>query len=72
LIAAGIDGVEVNHPKNPPEVTARVTQIAEQNGLIMTGGSDFHRPERGTGAITLAQYGPPDGQLERLQARIGR
>jgi hypothetical protein len=69
LIAHGVDGVEVVHPKNPPGVSAHVREIAEAHDLIMTGGSDFHRPERADGSITLGEYNPPPGAVERLRAR---
>lgn len=69
LIAHGVDGVEVNHPKNPPEVVAHVREIAEEHSLIMTGGSDFHRPERADGSITLGQYNPPNDAIARLRAK---
>lgn len=73
LAKNGLDGVEVNHPRNPPEVTEHVTQIATEFGLIMTGGSDFHRPERSTGEIKLGKYNPPsDEALAQLRQRSGK
>jgi len=69
LIAHGLDGVEVYHPKNPPEVTEHVRQIAEEHSLIMTGGSDFHRPERSDGSMLLGTVNPPQGAMARLRAR---
>lgn len=69
LIPAGLDGVEVFHPKNPPEVTERVQEIARRHNLIMTGGSDFHRPERSDGSIALGTVAPPADAVARLQER---
>ena len=37
-----IDGIECFHYANTPEVTAHCLDIAKLNGLIITGGSDFH------------------------------
>ncbi len=37
-----IDGVEVNHPRNTEAVRKRLRTIAEEWGLLITGGSDFH------------------------------
>lgn len=42
LIAYGLDGIEVWHPDNSPEERARYQRWAEEHGLVMTGGSDFH------------------------------
>ncbi len=42
LIVHGLDGIEVWHPDNDREAVIRYRQLAEDNGLIMTGGSDFH------------------------------
>lgn len=70
LVAHGVDGVEVNHPKNSSTVTAHLTELATQHNLVMTGGSDFHRPERANGAIKLGTYHPPhDEVIAQLQAR---
>ena len=37
-----IRGVEVNHPRNGTEARQRLRRIAENYGLLVTGGSDFH------------------------------
>ena len=43
LIAAGrLDGVEIDHPRNTPEDRAELTRLAKENGLIVTGGTDYH------------------------------
>lgn len=42
LIAFGLDGIEVNHPDNDPDQRARYTAWANEHGLVITGGSDFH------------------------------
>ena len=43
LIAAGrLDGVEIDHPRNTPEDREELLRLAQQNGLIVTGGTDFH------------------------------
>jgi len=67
LIPYGLNGVEVNHPKNSATVQAWLQAIATQHKLIVTGGSDFHRPES-DGTITLGQYPAPVGVIEALQA----
>lgn len=43
LAAAGeIDGVEIDHPRNTLEDKILLSCAADQYGLIVTGGSDFH------------------------------
>lgn len=37
-----LDGIEVNHPRNREEDQAVMIRLAEQYGLAMTGGTDFH------------------------------
>ncbi len=44
LVSAGLDGVEVWHPKNGGTTRANLRALAQKHGLVMTGGSDFHRP----------------------------
>jgi predicted metal-dependent phosphoesterase TrpH len=40
----GLDGVEVLHPRNHPKVRRRLDDLAEELGLLRTGGSDWHGP----------------------------
>ncbi len=42
LIDLGIEGLEVFYSRHTDEETARYKQMAEDNNLIKTGGSDFH------------------------------
>lgn len=44
LAEKGMRGIEVYHPKHDPWLTSRYAQIAEELGLVKTGGSDFHGP----------------------------
>jgi predicted metal-dependent phosphoesterase TrpH len=71
LIPAGLDGIEVVHPKNDPTTRLNLRGIAAQNGLIMTGGSDFHRPNE-DGSLALGAETPPDGCLTALRERARR
>ncbi len=43
LVPAGLDGVEIMHPKNPKVVRDNLRGLAQKHKLIVTGGSDFHR-----------------------------
>lgn len=42
LTGAGLDGIEVYHPDHTEQQTEQLRTYAQDNGLLMTGGSDFH------------------------------
>lgn len=65
LIDNGLDGVEVWHPKNTEEDVENLQQIAKKNGLLMTGGSDFHGMY-GPEITNLASFFTPDENLNLL------
>jgi predicted metal-dependent phosphoesterase TrpH len=48
IIAHGLAGLEVYHPDHDEEHTQRYREMAEQHGLIVTGGSDFHGERHGS------------------------
>jgi predicted metal-dependent phosphoesterase TrpH len=48
-ILKGIDGIEVFHPKNPYYIEDKLKEIAFKNGLMITGGTDFHGDLEGQG-----------------------
>lgn len=37
-----IDGVEIDHPGNSAEVREQLRRLAQEYGLIVTGGTDYH------------------------------
>jgi predicted metal-dependent phosphoesterase TrpH len=45
LVPLGLDGLEVYYPDHTPEMVEMLRTNAEQHGLLMTVGSDFHRRE---------------------------
>jgi predicted metal-dependent phosphoesterase TrpH len=45
MLAAGLGGIEAYYPGFPPEFTREIVAVAEANGLIPTGGTDFHSHE---------------------------
>ncbi|MBI5667599.1 MAG: PHP domain-containing protein [Chloroflexi bacterium] len=69
LVSAGLDGVEVAHPKNSETVRANLRALAGHYGLVMTGGSDYHGPESDAaiGSVT-----PPPGCTEALRERAAK
>ena len=42
LAAAGLGGLEVDHPSQKPDERAMFRRLAEAHGLVASGGSDFH------------------------------
>ena len=42
MAAAGMGGLEVDHPDHAPEVRDRYRALADRLGLVATGGSDCH------------------------------
>ena len=60
LAAEGLDGVEAWHPEHPPNQAEAFVRWADELGLVVTAGSDYHgpgvQPDRKLGDRTL----PPD------------
>lgn len=46
LIPAGLDGIEVFHPKQNEAQRKRLGAIARRHRILLTGGSDYHGPQR--------------------------
>jgi hypothetical protein len=64
LLRAGVEGVEVVHPSHTTVHTERYARLAREQGLLVTGGSDFHAardPRR-----TLGRYTIEAEQVRRL------
>lgn len=59
LIAAGLQGLEVYYGEYGERQRAILASIAEQHGLIATGGSDYHGPDfregRDLGSVRIPQ-----------------
>lgn len=65
LVAAGLFGLEVDHPENRPDALPRLRALAERHGLAITGSSDYH----GTGKPNrLGQCRTAPDVVERLVA----
>ena len=61
LAKEGLQGVEVYHPAHNEEQTANYRRIAEELGLLITGGSDCHD-------CRLGEYWTKDETVEKIQA----
>ncbi|MCC8191056.1 MAG: PHP domain-containing protein [Planctomycetes bacterium] len=68
LRAMGLDGIEVHHPKHGGETVARLLRYCRDNGLLPSGGSDFHSPGDGP---DVGAPGVPLDLLEPLRGRAG-
>src|SRR5215218_3970298 len=66
MAAAGLDGLEVDHPDQPPPDRARWRALAAELGLETTGASDCHGALYG---YRLGSERTPDATVERLLAR---
>lgn len=60
-----LDGVEVYHPENTPEQQEMLLKAAKKNGLVVTGGSDFHGAFNAY-PIKLGEYGPSEDEVAAL------
>lgn len=64
-----IDGIEVWHPLHARENFPFYTELALMNGLLMTGGSDFHGGMYTSHSCMLGAFVTPKEQLDALKKR---
>lgn len=67
LVKAGIDGLECFHSRHSTRMSERYLQIADQYGLLVTGGSDCHGMNKGEPLIGTVRL--PYLHVEQLKAR---
>ena len=66
LVAAGLNGIEVDHRDQNPDERAMLRNIANELDLVITGSSDYH----GTGKLnSLAENFTARAQWEKLEAQ---
>lgn len=68
LAAAGLDGLEVLHPRHSGEDMSRLSALAEHFGLVTSGGSDWHGPVDSW--RTLGMMRVPTQVLEAQEVRV--
>ena len=66
LVNCGLRGIEAYHRKHSPAAVEHFSTLAEQYGLIVTGGSDFHAPSLGHGTILMGKNFVPDWVWDKL------
>ncbi len=59
LAHEGLAGIEVRYPEHTPEQTSLYESLASRYGLLVTGGTDFHGPDRN--GISPGEYGLDEG-----------
>jgi predicted metal-dependent phosphoesterase TrpH len=69
LIAAGAVGVEVWHSAHDTATTEQIEWIANQHGLLKSGGSDCHGTIKGQAPI-LGNYGLDTARWEKLRRHL--
>jgi predicted metal-dependent phosphoesterase TrpH len=70
LVRAGLDGLECFHTKHTPAVGERYVRLANELGLLITGGSDCHGLSKGKPLIGTVKL--PYEYVERLKAAHAR
>jgi predicted metal-dependent phosphoesterase TrpH len=65
LAAAGLAGLEADHPDHSPDERAHVRGLASDLGLVVTGSSDFHGTHK---TVALGQCTTAPAEYERLMA----
>ena len=66
FVKNGLMGIEVHHPNHYPRDVEKYTRLAKENGLLITGGSDFHGQD---GTLQVGDFGIDEENLERLLAK---
>ena len=66
LMNCGLRGIEAYHRKHSPAIVEYFSSMAEQLGLIVTGGSDFHAPNIMNGQIILGKNFVPEWIYDNL------
>ena len=70
MVAAGLDGIECDHPDHPPGAGERYREIAREHDLVVTGSSDCHGTRYDP--VRLGSVTTDPGEFARLKRRAGR
>lgn len=66
LMHYGLRGIEAYHRKHSPAIIEYFSSLAEELGLIVTGGSDFHAPNLMNGQLVLGKNFVPEWIYDKL------
>ena len=70
LVRAGLDGVECFHTKHTPTASEHYVRLANELGVLITGGSDCHGLNKGKPLIGTIRL--PYEYVEQLKAALAR
>ena len=65
-MTCGLRGIEAYHRKHSPACVEYFSSMAEELGLIVTGGSDFHAPNSLNGQVVLGKNFVPEWIYDKL------
>lgn len=71
LVAAGLDGLEVYHPKMPYTAFRNYRQFCHKHNLLETGGSDSHGSAHADAEPTVGNANMTEAALEKMKKRKG-
>jgi len=66
LMSYGLRGIEAYHRKHSPACVEYFSSMAEELGLIVTGGSDFHAPNAMNGQVVMGKNFVPEWVYDKL------
>lgn len=66
LVNCGMRGIEAYHRKHSAPYIEHFSTLAEEYGLIVTGGSDFHAPNIMNGQVILGKNFVPEWVYDKL------
>ncbi len=71
LKSYGLGGIETYYPTQSKKMRKRIRKVAEENDLLLTGGSDYHGDIRpGTRLAGGNNVHVPPGLLEKMKERL--
>lgn len=70
MLMSGLSAIEAFHPEHDPGTMTRYRRLAEQSGLLLTGGSDFHGEDSGHHDAMFGRVTLPQEHYERFHKRL--
>lgn len=70
MVNKGLRGIEVYHSEHPNNATVRYEEVAFENGLLITGGSDCHG--MGKGQVLIGKVKVPYSIVEDLKKEAAK
>ena len=67
MVAAGLAGIEADHPDHSPQQSSHYRDLARAHGLVCTAGSDFHGDRKD---LIIGQAVTAREDVEALRERL--